>query len=215
MHESTRRNRVRNCLGCNRRAFVVAHVSERQGRVRQRGWHGAPWHACRWAPACRGRGRRHAVLLLQTVGGAMNGESRPGAARPRPLTGCHFRRADSGQAGGIGDTSLGGPHHVFCFVEAGQSVLPGYSRETAQAHKPCSWVRSSLVLTSAAGRKTAPWAVLSKPGQPLLHHHRFWPCSNPGRQAGPIVRALHSRRALPVLQYPTITTLIQTWPSPL
>lgn len=49
-------------------------------------------------------------------------------------------------------------------VEAGQSVLARvYPFETAQAHKPCSWVRSSLVLTKAAGRKTAPWAVFSKP----------------------------------------------------
>lgn len=164
MHESTGWNRVRNCLGRRRRAFVVAHVSERQGRVRQRRGHEASGHMCRRTPACRGRSLRHAEVLLYGVGGAMDGEGRWGAARPRPLEGIHVRRADRGQAGGIGDTSLGGPHHVFLLVEAGQSVLAGiYPFETAQAHKPCSWVRSSLVLTKAAGRKTAPWAVFSKP----------------------------------------------------
>jgi hypothetical protein len=47
------------------------------------------------------------------VGEMMHGASLANLWRPRPLKGHRHRGTASGQAGGISNTSLGGPHHAF------------------------------------------------------------------------------------------------------
>lgn len=87
----------------------MALVSVQQGRVRQQGRHMAITHAARRGPA-----RRSARIDQQGfVGDGLHGVNLRRVLRPRTLTGRHHRGTVGGQAGGIGNTSLGGPHHVF------------------------------------------------------------------------------------------------------